>query len=112
MATIEVRGRRIEVDDEGYLRNFDDWDEGVACSLAEREGIEELTKDKLDILRFTRQYFKDYDSYPVFGAVCLNVSQKKDCVREKFVDPVRSWKIAGIPNPGKDIETYLNHEVV
>lgn len=112
MTEIVARGKIIALDDEGYLMKFDDWDEDVACALAEREGIEELTKDKLDILKFTRQYYSDYGSYPVFGAVCLNVNQPKDCVTEKFTDPVKTWKIAGITNPGEEIETYLNHEVV
>ena len=112
MTSIEAKGKVVEVDDDGYLVRFEDWDEDVACALAEREGVEELGKDRLDILRYTRQYFNESGSYPVFGAVCLNVSQPKDCVVEKFPDPVSSWKIAGIPNPGEEIETFLNHEVV
>ena len=100
------------MDDDGYIVNFEDWNDRVACALAEREGIEELTKDRIDILKFLRQYYKDYGSYPVFGAVCLNVNQPKECVTQKFVDPVKAWKIAGIPNPGEEVETYLHHEVV
>ena len=112
IATLEVKGKTVEVDDDGYLRNFEDWNEDIACALAEREGIEELTKDKVDILKFTRQYYKDYGSYPVFGVVCLNVNQPMDCVIEKFTDPVKSWKIAGIPNPGEETETFLKREIV
>jgi TusE/DsrC/DsvC family sulfur relay protein len=112
MASIEYSGGTVEVDDDGYIVNFEDWNDRVACALAEREGIEELTKDRIDILKFLRQYYKDYGSYPVFGAVCLNVNQPKECVTDKFVDPVKAWKIAGIPNPGEEVETYLHHEVV
>jgi tRNA 2-thiouridine synthesizing protein E len=112
MPVIESSGVEIEIDEEGYLLDFDEWDEKVACVLAEREGIEELTKDKLDILKFIRSYYEDYGSYPVFGAVCLNVRQPKTCVTEKFIDPIKTWKIAGIPNPGVEVATYLHHEVV
>ena len=112
MAVIEYSKGTVEVDDDGYIVNFEDWNDQVACALAEREGIEELTKDRIDILRFLRQYYQDYGSYPVFGAVCLNVNQPKKCVTDKFVDPVKAWKIAGIPNPGEEVETYLHHEVV
>jgi sulfur relay (sulfurtransferase) DsrC/TusE family protein len=38
MPTCEYEGLKIEVDEEGYLLNFDDWNEKVACALAEREG--------------------------------------------------------------------------
>ncbi|MBP1714641.1 MAG: DsrC like protein [Deltaproteobacteria bacterium] len=39
MAFIEYAGKRVEIDDEGYLARFEDWDEKVACALAEREGL-------------------------------------------------------------------------
>ena len=36
MPTIEYAGLKIDLDDEGYLVNGDDWNEKVACALAER----------------------------------------------------------------------------
>ncbi|MEJ2183487.1 MAG: TusE/DsrC/DsvC family sulfur relay protein [Nitrospirota bacterium] len=112
MPEIEYDGGKVKVDAEGYLVNFDDWNEDVARALAKREGIGELSADRLDILKFIRQYYTDYGSYPVFGAVCLNVMQPKDCVTKKFMNPIQAWRVAGIPNPGKEVETYLHHEVV
>jgi TusE/DsrC/DsvC family sulfur relay protein len=112
MGEIEYAGTHIKIDDDGYLINFNDWNENVAHVLAEREGIEDLTQDRLDILNFIRQYYQRWGTLPVFGAVCLNISQPKECVERKFLHPVQAWKIAGIPNPGKEIETYLHHEVV
>ena len=39
MPTFEHERKKIQVDEEGYLVNFEDWDETVACALAEREGV-------------------------------------------------------------------------
>lgn len=36
MPTIEYSGLKINLDDEGHLVNGDDWNEKVACALAER----------------------------------------------------------------------------
>jgi TusE/DsrC/DsvC family sulfur relay protein len=80
MAVIGTKDKTIEIVDNGYLIDFDDCDENVSCTFAEREGIQELTKDKIDILKFTRQYYKDYFSCPIFGVVCLNVTRPKDCL--------------------------------
>jgi len=99
MPTVEYGSMRFEVDDEGYLVNFDDWNERVACALAEREGIEELTKEKLDILRFIREYYKQYNFFPILNAVCKNVHQPKNCIAEQFIEPLLAWKIAGLPKP-------------
>jgi sulfur relay (sulfurtransferase) DsrC/TusE family protein len=54
MPVIEYSGMKINLDDYGYLANYEDWNETVACALAEQEGIEELTKDKMGILKFMR----------------------------------------------------------
>lgn len=105
MPLIEYGSLKIEVDNDGFLVNFDDWNEKVACAIADREGVEELTQDRMEIIRFTRAYFKEYNSVPILRAVCKNIHQPKDCVNEKFIDPLKSWKIAGLPNPGV-IESY------
>ena len=99
MPVIEHAGKQIELDDEGYLVNFDDWNEDVACALAEREGVEELTKEKLEILKFSRDYYKKYNFFPILNAICRNVHQPKDCVHEEFVSPIQAWKLAGFPKP-------------
>ncbi|TAL24956.1 MAG: TusE/DsrC/DsvC family sulfur relay protein [Nitrospirae bacterium] len=99
MRTIEYKGIEIKLDDDGYLLNSDDWNEGVACALAETENVEELTKDRMDIIKFMREYYKVHNAFPILRAVCKNVRQSKDCFSEKFIDPLKAWKIAGLPKP-------------
>lgn len=109
MPTIEHRGQKIHIDDEGYLLNFDDWSEDIACALAEREGIEELTKEKLDILKFIREYYRKYNFFPILNAICKNVHQPKNCVTEQFMDPIIAWKLAGLPKPSEDIINIVEY---
>lgn len=37
---LEINGKTIETDVQGYLRNMDDWSEEFAAELAKRDGIE------------------------------------------------------------------------
>jgi TusE/DsrC/DsvC family sulfur relay protein len=100
MPTCEYEGLKIEVDGEGYLLNFDDWNEKVACALAEREGVSQdcpLKMEQIEILKFIREYYKKYNSVPVVRAVCTNVHQPKSCEYLQFPDPLITCKIAGIP---------------
>ncbi len=100
MPTCEYEGLKIEVDEEGYLLNFDDWNEKVACALAEREGVSQecpLNPERIEILKFIREYYKKYNSVPVVRAVCTNVHQPKKCEYLQFPDPLITCKIAGIP---------------
>ncbi len=106
MPVIEYSGIKIDLDDDGYLVNYEDWNETVARALAEREGAGELTGDKMDILKFMRQYYKEYNFFPILRFVCKNVGQPKDCVIAKFIEPVIAWKIAGLPNPGDEVNMF------
>jgi TusE/DsrC/DsvC family sulfur relay protein len=100
MPTFEYEGKEINVDDEGYLKNFDEWNETVACALAEREGVSKtcpLNQEQMEILKFIRGYYKKFNSVPIVRAVCTNVHQPKACEYFQFPDPVITCKIAGVP---------------
>ncbi|HDY69494.1 MAG TPA: sulfurtransferase TusE, partial [Actinobacteria bacterium] len=38
--SFELDGKTYETDDDGYLVNLDEWNEGVAGYMAEQEGID------------------------------------------------------------------------
>ncbi|MGE5301439.1 MAG: TusE/DsrC/DsvC family sulfur relay protein [Acidobacteriota bacterium] len=109
MANIEIGGRQVTVDDDGYLVSMDDWNEKVACVLAEQEGIDELTDDRMAIIRFMRDYYKQYNYFPILGSVCLHVHQPDKCVKQEFIHPLKAWKIAGLPKPPDVVLAYLNY---
>jgi len=110
MPHIECAGVKIELDDEGYLANIDSWNEAVAQALARKEGIEELTRDRMDIIHFMREYYKQHNAFPVLRGVCLRVHQSKDCYSEKFIDPLKAWKIAGLPKPDEHVVAEIRGE--
>lgn len=99
--TILGRGnKRFEVDPEGFLEDSHIWDEDVARIIAEHEGIETLDDEKLKIVSYLREYYAKHTSFPILGSVCKRVGSKsKDCVSREFTDPMKAWKIAGLPKP-------------
>ena len=107
METFEYGNLKITLDDEGYLANSDDWNEKMACGLAEHEGVEELSQERLEVIKFMREYYNQFHAFPILGSVCKNVHQPKDCVNEDFVDPIKAWKIAGLPKPSEEVISYL-----
>ncbi|MEW6419919.1 MAG: TusE/DsrC/DsvC family sulfur relay protein [Nitrospirota bacterium] len=106
MPVIKVGGSKVELDDEGYLINFNDWNEKVACAIAEREGVSKtcpLTKERMEIIKFMREYYKKFNDFPLPTAVCRNLHQPSKCVVERFIEPIKAWKIAGLPRPSTDV---------
>lgn len=41
--------------------------------------------------------------------MCLNVHQPNRCSKEKFMHPLKAWKIAGLPKPDDVVLAYLNY---
>ena len=110
MPVLEYAGLKINVDDEGYLENADDWNEKAARALAEKEGVGELTEDRMEIIRFLREHYKKYNFFPILSSICKNVHQPRECVNEEFMSPLTAWKVAGLPKPNRQVVGYLRGE--
>jgi tRNA 2-thiouridine synthesizing protein E len=57
MPVTTMNGREVHVNDEGFLTEYDEWDEELAAVLAANIGIE-LTEDHWKVIRFLREDFK------------------------------------------------------
>ena len=104
---INKGGKKVGIDEDGYLVNMDEWDESVARALAERMGFGGLTGDKIEILRFIREYYKKYNFFPILRAVCKYVNKPRDCMIDAFEVPLVAWKLAGLPHPEEPIISLL-----
>jgi tRNA 2-thiouridine synthesizing protein E len=54
-----VRGRPVETDSEGYLRNLADWSEDFVRALAAQEELT-LTDAHWEVVRFLRAYYAEH----------------------------------------------------
>ena len=63
MATTTLDGHTVHVDDEGFLTEYDEWDEDLAKVLAAQIGID-LTDAHWRVLRFLREDFKSQGETP------------------------------------------------
>ena len=105
--SLEVDGRVLETDPEGYLRELGDWNEAVAVAMARADGIE-LDDNHWEVIRFLRAY---YDEYAIAPAIrILTRAMAKQMGREKgntrylyrlFPDgPAKqACRYAGLPKP-------------
>jgi TusE/DsrC/DsvC family sulfur relay protein len=57
MPVTEINSHQIHVDDEGFLTEYDEWDENLAAVLANRIGID-LTDAHWKVIRFLRDDYK------------------------------------------------------
>jgi TusE/DsrC/DsvC family sulfur relay protein len=57
MPVTEINSHQIHVDDEGFLTEYDEWDEDLATVLANRIGID-MTDAHWKVIRFLRDDYK------------------------------------------------------
>jgi TusE/DsrC/DsvC family sulfur relay protein len=55
MTTRTIAGIEVQVNDEGFLTNPDEWSKEIATELAKEEGIETLSEDHWKVIEFCRQ---------------------------------------------------------
>ena len=58
MPVVEMSGRPVTVDEEGFLTAYDEWDEDLARVLASNIGID-LTDAHWKVLRFLRDDYRE-----------------------------------------------------
>jgi TusE/DsrC/DsvC family sulfur relay protein len=57
MPVTQLNGHEIHVDNEGFLTEYDEWDEDLATVLAAQIGID-LTDEHRKVIRFLREDYK------------------------------------------------------
>ncbi|MBQ4488466.1 MAG: TusE/DsrC/DsvC family sulfur relay protein [Ruminobacter sp.] len=108
---LEVNGRVIETDDDGYLKNFDDWSLDVAREIAAGLNLE-LTEERMEVVLFVRNFYIKYNTSPAIRALVKAMGNEfgpeKGSSRylyKLFPDgpALIATRIAGLPRPVKCI---------
>ena len=68
MANMEFNGKTIELDADGCLVNFSDWNKELAEVLAKEEGIE-LTDRHWIVIEFIQNYYKNKGEIPTIRTI-------------------------------------------
>ena len=100
MPVIEIAGKQINVNEEGFLTKYDEWDEEIAKTLAAQIEVE-MTEAHWNIIKFLRADFKTQGE----TATARRVQTVGGVpVKEQFVlfpkKPAKKMAyIAGLPKP-------------
>jgi tRNA 2-thiouridine synthesizing protein E len=107
MPTIEFEGKQYEVDEEGYLQDWQEWNEGVAGIMAQEDGLE-LSEAHWEVIRFLRDYFEKYQIAPMIKILTKEIGKTmgKDKGNTKYLYELypagpakQACRYAGLPKP-------------
>jgi tRNA 2-thiouridine synthesizing protein E len=55
MSTKEFAGKTVQVNDEGFMTDPNEWDKDVAVAIASEEGIADLSEDHWTVINYCRE---------------------------------------------------------
>jgi len=102
MPNIEVAGKKIEINEEGFMANPKEWNEEIAKTLGKvEEGLDVLTEDHWAVINYIRGYYLEKELAPMVRKICKNTGLKLKYIFELFPSgPAKgACKLAGLPKP-------------
>lgn len=101
MPIFEYGELKIEVDEDGFMENPEEWNEDVALALASTEDVNELTEEHWKLVHYLRDYFQQYGIAPMIRKLCKETGFPLKKVYELFPSgPAKgACKVAGLAKP-------------
>lgn len=111
---MQIGGGYVEIDEQGYLLDFDAWSEAFAEQTAANDGLT-LYDESWGLIGYFHEYYAQYHSHPSMRQLVLTLGRQHGehfhdrKSYEQFLyrlfprDPVRELcKLAGLPKPEPD----------
>lgn len=104
---LEVNGKNVSTDSEGYLVNLDDWSEELAGELAKKDNLE-LTDAHWEVINMIRSYYEENGTAPAMRALTKIAKQQlgNDKGNSKYLYSLfpygpgkQASRYAGLPKP-------------
>jgi tRNA 2-thiouridine synthesizing protein E len=101
MAMVELGGKQLEIDEDGFIQDPAAWDDAVAKSLAETESVDNLTENHWKVVNYLREYYLKFNMAPMIRKLCKESGFSLKEIYEMFPSgPAKgACKVAGLPKP-------------
>ena len=74
MPTIDSQGKQVEVDEDGYLIDLDDWTKELGEAMAKQDGCD-LTDAHWEVINFLREYYQKYQIAPMIKILVKEIAK-------------------------------------
>lgn len=101
MPTVEFEGQTFNVDEDGFIDDFNNWNETWVKYIKSLEGIEELTDQHWKVIGVLQDYYKKNGIAPMVRMLSKATGFKLKYIYELFPSgPGKgACKMAGLPKP-------------
>ncbi|MEK7371545.1 MAG: TusE/DsrC/DsvC family sulfur relay protein [candidate division NC10 bacterium] len=101
MPKVELEGKVMELDEDGFLQNPDLWTQTVAQYFADQEEIGKLTDEHWKVVNMIRNYYLQFGVAPMIRKVVKDTGFELKHIYTLFPSgPAKgACKVAGLPKP-------------
>jgi tRNA 2-thiouridine synthesizing protein E len=101
MPIFELGEVKINVDEDGFMEEPEQWNEAVALALASTEGVAALTENHWKLVNYLREYYQKFGIAPMIRKLCKETGFSLKEIYEMFPSgPAKgACKIAGLAKP-------------
>lgn len=101
MAIFTYGNISLEVDEDGFIQDPEQWNEEVARALATTEGVTDLSESHWKVVHYLRKYFLEFGVAPMIRKLCKETGFTLKEIYELFPSgPAKgACKVAGLPKP-------------
>jgi tRNA 2-thiouridine synthesizing protein E len=101
MPKVVLAGIELEIDEDGFIQDPQQWNEDVAKDLAKTEHVEAMTEDHWKVVNMIRNYYLEFGVAPMIRKLCKETGFKLKEIYELFPSgPAKgACKVAGLPKP-------------
>lgn len=101
MPALHFQNKCLEIDKDGFIQDFEAWNEELAEFMAGAAGMGKLTQDHWKVLYFLREYYRTHELAPPIRLLCKETRLPLRIIYQLFpAGPARgACKLAGLPKP-------------
>lgn len=99
--TLEHLGKELQLDEDGYLKNIEEWDVRVAEDFARMDDIGELTAEHWKLITAIRFHYERTKESPLCRDIHIESGFTKEDMYRLFPPHGyrTAYKLAGLPKP-------------
>lgn len=101
MPTVEFEGNSWNIDEDGFIDDFKNWNKAWVEYVKGVEGIKEITDDHWKVINYLQGYYKENGIAPMIRLLTKKTDFKLKYIYELFPSgPAKgACKMAGLPKP-------------
>ena len=101
MPLFELGSVKVEVDEDGFIQEMDQWNEEVAKALATTEGVAEMSEKHWKVVNYLRDYYQKFGIAPMIRKLCKETGFSLKEIYELYPSgPAKgACKVAGLAKP-------------